>query len=74
MRHSICIRNSPQWYDLGFGAAIDWKSDDTVSLVFMICDEDYDKNVETDNIILFQDDWDTEYYMDTPLTLHMREY
>ena len=51
MRRSERIRNSPQRYDPGFGAAREWKNDDVASIVYMIQDRDFDSNVDTDEIL-----------------------
>ena len=45
------IRNSPQWYNPGFGAAIDWKNGAVVSIVYMIQDRYLNINVDTDDIL-----------------------
>ena len=39
----------------------------------MIQDRYFDSNVDTDDILLLLDEWDTEYCMDTPSTFNMRE-
>ena len=36
VRHSKCIRNSPQQYNPGFGAAREWKNDGVASIVYII--------------------------------------
>ena len=40
----------------------------------MIQDRDLNSNVDTDDILSLLDEWDEEYFMDTPSTFHMREY
>ena len=35
---------------------------------------DYDRNVDTDEILQLMDEWDGEDCMDTPSTFHMRKY
>ena len=45
------IRNSPQRYKSGFGAAREWKNDAVASIVYMIQDRDLNRNVDTDDII-----------------------
>ena len=66
------IRNSPQQYNPGFGAAREWKNYDVASIVYMIQDRDLNINVDTDDIILLLSEWDAEDCMDTPSTFHMR--
>ena len=39
----------------------------------MIHDGDYDRNVDTDDIISLLAEWDAEDCMNTPSTFHMRE-
>ena len=51
IRHSECIRNSPQRYNPGFGAAREWKNDAVASIVYMIQDRDFYSNVDTDEIL-----------------------
>ena len=65
MRRNERIKNSPQQYNPGFGAAIDWKNSSIVSIVYMIQDRDINSNVDTDEIISLMDEWDTEDCMDT---------
>ena len=73
-RRSERIRNSPQRYNPGIGAARVWKNDDVASIVYMIQDRDFDRNVDTDGILSLLDEWDAEDCMDTPSTFHMREF
>ena len=73
VRRSKRIRNSPQRYNPGFGAAREWKNDADASIVYMIQDRDFYRNVDTDDIILLLAEWDAEDCMDTPSTFHMRE-
>ena len=73
VRHSERIRNSPQRYNPGFGAAREWKKDAVASIVYMIQDRDFDSNVDTDDILLLLAKWDAEDCMDMPSTFHMRE-
>ena len=73
MRRSKRIRNYPQRYNPGFGAAREWKNDDVASIVYMIQDRDFDSNVDTDDILSLLADWDAEDCMDTLSTFHMRE-
>ena len=70
---SECIRKSPQRYDPGFGAAIEWNNDAVASIVYMIQDRYFDSNVDTDDILSLLAEWDAEDCMDTPSTFHMRE-
>ena len=51
VRRSECIRNSPQRYIPGFGAAREWKNDAVASIVYIIQDRDLDRNVDTDDIL-----------------------
>ena len=48
---SELIRNSPQWYNPVFGAAIEWKNDAVASIVYMIQYRDLDSNIDTDYIL-----------------------
>ena len=50
MRRYERIRNYPQRYNPGFGAAREWKNDDVASIVYMIQDRDLNRNVDTDDI------------------------
>ena len=72
MRRSERIRNYPQLYNPGFGAAREWKNDDVASIVYMIQDRDININVDTDDILSLLDEWDAEYCMDTPSQFHIR--
>ena len=60
------IRNSPQWYNPGFGAAREWNNDTVASIVYMIQDIYLNSSVDTDDILLLLAEWDSEYHMDTP--------
>ena len=39
----------------------------------MIQDGDFNINVDTDDILLFLNEWDAEYCMDKPSAFHIRE-
>ena len=67
------MRKSPQHLNPGFGVTKQWKSDNVKSLVYIISDECYDINVDTDNIISPLSEQDGEYCMDAPSTFHMGE-
>ena len=58
VRRSERIRNSPQRYNPGFGAAREWKNDAVASIVYMIQDRDLDSNVDTDDILSLLAEWD----------------
>ena len=58
VRRSERIRNSPQRYNPGFGAAIEWKNGAVVSIVYMIQDRDLNINVDTDDILPLLAEWD----------------
>ena len=73
VRRSKRIKNSPQLYNPGFGAAREWKNDAVTSIVYMIQDRDLNRNVDTYDIISLLDEWDAEDCMDTPSTFYMRE-
>ena len=73
VRRSERIRNSPQRYNLGFGAAREWKNDAVASIVYMIQDRDFDSNVDTDDILSLLAEWDAEDCLETLSTFHMRE-
>ena len=64
VRRSERIRNSPQRYNPGFGAAREWKNDAVASIVYMIQDRDLIINVYTNDIISLLAEWDAEYFMD----------
>ena len=51
VRRSERIRNSPQRYNLWFGAAKDWNNDSISSIVYMIQYRDLNINVDTDDIL-----------------------
>ena len=72
VRPSECIRNYPQRYNPGFGAAREWNNNAVANIVYMIQDRDYDSNVDTDDILSLIAEWDAEYCMDTPSTFHIR--
>ena len=57
MRRSERIRNSPQRYNPGFGAARKWKNDNVASIVYMIQDRDINSNVDTDDILSLLSEW-----------------
>ena len=73
VRHSKRIRNYPQRYNPGFGAAREWNNYAVASIVYMIQDRDINSNVDTDYILLLLAEWGAEYFMYTPSTFHMRE-
>ena len=73
VRRSEHIRNSPQRYNPGYGAAREWKNDGVASIVYMIQDRDLDSNVDTDDILSLLAEWYAEDFMDKPSTFHMRE-
>ena len=73
MRRYERIRNYPQRYKTGFGAAREWKNDAVASIVYMIQDRDLNNNVDTDDILSLLAEWEAEYCMDTPSRFHMRE-
>ena len=73
VRRSERIRNSPQQYNPGFGAAREWNNDDVASIVYMIQDRCFYSNVDTDDILLLLADGSAKDCMDTPSTFHMRE-
>ena len=60
VRRSELIRNSPQRYNPGFGAAREWKNNNVASIVYMIQDRDFDSNVDTDNILSLLAEWDQQ--------------
>ena len=51
VRRSERIRNFPQRFNPGFGAARELKNDAVASIVYMIQDRDFDSNVDTDDIL-----------------------
>ena len=72
VRRSGRIRNSPQRYKPGIGAAKEWKNNAVASIVYMIQDRDINSNVDTYAILSLLAEWDSEYCTDTPSTFHMR--
>ena len=72
VRCSESIRSSPQRYNTGFGAALEWKNYAVASIVYIIQNGYLDCNVDTDDILLLLSEWDAEYCMDTLSTFHMR--
>ena len=72
VRRSERIRNSPQRYNPGFGAAREWKNDAVASIVYMTKNGYFDSNVDTDDILSLLVEWDAEDCMDMPSTFHMR--
>ena len=58
VRRSERIRNSPQRYNPGLGAAREWKNDAVASIVYVIQDRDLDRNVDTDDILSLLAEWD----------------
>ena len=72
MGSSERIRKYSQRYEPGFGAAIQWSSGYVENLFYMICDEDYNINVDTEEILLLLSDLYEKYCMNASLTLHMR--
>ena len=73
VRRSKSTRKYAQRYNPGFGAARDWKNDAVASIVYMIQYGDFNRNVDSDDVLSLMNEWDTEYCMDTPSTFHMRE-
>ena len=67
VRRSECIRNSPQRYNPGFGAAREWKNDAVASIVYMIQYRDLNSNVDNDDILSLLAEWEAEACMDTPV-------
>ena len=51
LRHSKCIRKSPQRYDPGIRSAKGWKNDNVASIVYMIQYGDLNSNEDTDNTL-----------------------
>ena len=51
VRRSECIRNSPQGYNSGFGAAREWKNDAVASILYMIQYSELHSNVDKDDIL-----------------------
>ena len=59
VRHSKRIRNSPQRYNPGFGAARKCKNNAVASIVCMIQDRDIHSNVDTYDILSLLAEWDS---------------
>ena len=66
------IRNSPQRYHPGFGAARYWKNDAVAIIFYIIQDRDINSNVDMGDILSLLAECDVEYCMDNPSTFHMR--
>ena len=62
-KHTI---KSPQRYDPGFRADREWKSDNLASIVYMIKYEDFNSNVDTNDILSLMDELYSEEYMYDP--------
>ena len=60
VRRSERIKNSPTVVIPEFGAATEWKSNAVANIIYMIQDRDYYSNVDTDDILLLQAEWDAE--------------
>ena len=72
VRRSERIRNSPQRYNPGFGAAREWKNGAVASIVYMIQVRDLNSNVDTYDILSLLAEWDAEYCTDTPSMINTR--
>ena len=72
VRRSERIRNYPQRYNQGFGAAREWKNDAVESIFYMIQDRSLNRNVDTDDILSLLAECDAEDCMDMPSTFHMK--
>ena len=72
VRRSERIINSPQRYNPGFEAAIEFNNDDVTSIVYMIQERGLNRNVDTDDILSLLAEWDAEDFMNTPSTFHTR--
>ena len=67
----------PQRFNPEFGAAIEWENNSVASIVYMIQYRDCDSNVDKDDILSLQAEWDAEresyaiktqsHYPDTPI-------
>ena len=68
MRRPEYIRKSPQQYNPGFWDAKEWKNDAISSIVYMIQDGYFNRNVDTDYNLSLMAEWDAEYCMDMPST------
>ena len=73
VRRSERIRNYPQWYNPGFGDVREWNNDAVASIFYIIQDRYLNINADTDEILSLLDEWDAEYFMDTPSTFHIKE-
>ena len=71
VRRSERIRNSPQLYNPGFGAAREWNNYAVASIVYMIQYGYLSSNVDADDILSLLDEWDAEDSMDTPSNFHI---
>ena len=66
------IRNFPQRYNPGFGAARKWKNDTVASIVYMIQYRDLNSNVDTGDILSLLAEWDAEDSMNKSSTFLMK--
>ena len=60
MRHSNSIKKCPQQFYPGYGDAIECKSYDVASLVYIIHYGPYGRNVDMDNILYLLIEWYVE--------------
>ena len=57
MRRSECIRKYPHRYNPHFGASRKWNNNTVESIVYMIQDEDLNRDVDIDEILLLLAEW-----------------
>ena len=58
MRRSERIRKYPQQYNPGFGSARNWNNDAVASIVYMIQDGGFNRDLDTYDILSLMDEWD----------------
>ena len=74
LRGSNHNRKTPQRFDPGFEDSRKWNSYAVATLVYMIKSGDYDKNIDTDEILSLMAYWDAEDSMDAKSRFHNREF
>ena len=63
----------PHQFDPLFGSAIQYNSEGVASLVYMIRNRDYDRNVDTEKVLYLLAGWDAQDCMDYMSKFYIRE-
>ena len=66
------MRKSPHRHDPLFGSSREWNNDAVASVVYVIQDEDINRNLDMYDILFLLDEWDAEDCMDMPSMFNMR--